>query len=162
MPKISVNNELLNINPTVAELGTYQKLGLSPADRKPNDYLRMVARTFSAFKNTPAQDTVVTYINGFDITINETTIPEEIDWIETDVTYNMFKIKSGAAMIDNQLIDIYEDSYYVFKFSDFTPNTKYGIVVEYNYLDIQNENIARVRFIDYNSIFLVLEIRVLY
>ena len=151
MPIISVKGVPTNINPTSVELGTYQKHGLGPNDRKPNDYLRMVARTFSSFRNTPARDTVVSYINGFDITVNEESIPAEFP-TEPDAVYNLFKIKAGACLIDDQLIDIYEDTYYIFKNTDFLPGTKYGIVVEYDYIEQRQDNVARFRFIDYDSL----------
>ncbi len=149
---ISVNGKNVNINPTVPELSSYQKHGLNPNDRKPNDYLRMVARTFSSFRGTPATDTVVSYISGFDIHLNETNIVQQVDWLDTTKTYNLFTIKAGACIIDDQLIDIYEDSVFYFEQTEFVANTKYGIVIEYDYLNQRSDNIAKIRFIDYNSL----------
>jgi len=152
MPIISVNGKEMNVNPSVVELGTYQKHGLAPTDRKPNDFLRMVARTFSTFRNTPAQDTVVSYINGFNVSVNEEHIIEKVDWLDTEHTYNVFRISSGACMIDNQLIDIYQDSVFFFKDTEFIQNTKYAIVVEYDYIEQRQDNVARIRFINYDAL----------
>lgn len=151
MPIISINGVPTNINPTSVELGTYQKHGLGPTDRKPNDYLRMVARTFSSFRNTPTKETVVSYINGFDVTVNEESVPAEFP-TDPDSVYNLFKIKAGACMIDNQLIDIYEDTYFILENINFVPGTKYGIVIEYDYIEQRQDNAARIRFITYDSL----------
>lgn len=152
MPIISINGVNTNVNPSTVELGAYQKHGLRPADRKPNDFLRMVARTFSSFRETPAQETVVSYINGFDISYERITATIEENWLDVDVQYNVFTIKRGACMIDNQLIDIYQDTTYYFKDTEFIPSTKYGIVIEYDYIEQRSDNVARIRFIDYNSL----------
>jgi len=151
MAKISINGVLSNVNPTDNELGAYQKHGLSPTARKPNDYLRMVARTFSTFRNTPSPDTVVSYINGFDISVNEITVPGEFV-VDPSTSYNIFYVKAGACIIDDQLIDIFEDTYYIFSSTDFVASTKYGIVVEYDYINQQQDNTARIRFITYDSL----------
>jgi hypothetical protein len=151
MPILSINGIQTNINPTTSEQGTYQKHGLGPNDRKQNDYLRMVARTFSTFRNTPARETVVTYINGFGITVNEVDIPGEYP-TDPNVISNIFKIEAGVCMVDNQLIDIFEDTYFVFSNTDFIPDTKYGIVIEYDYIEQRQDNIAKIRFIDYASL----------
>ncbi len=152
MPKVLVGGKIVNIDPTVSELSTYQKHGLKPSDRKPTDYLRMVARTFSSFRKTPAEETVVSYIHGFEVTVNDEEIPVEVDWLIQNKTYNIFKIKSGACMIDNQLIDIYEDTYYIFEETELLAGLKYGVVIEYDYIEQRADNIARIRFIDYDAL----------
>lgn len=152
MPIGTINGKLVNINPTDNELGSYQKHGLRPQDRKPNDYLRMVARTFSSFRDTPANETVVSYISGFESTVNDVIIPIDVDFVQTNINYNIFKIQAGACMIDDQLIDIFEDSYYIFSYNDFKPSTKFGIVIEYDYIERRDNNTARIRFIDYDSL----------
>ncbi len=148
MPIILINGESV----TPAEFGTYQKHGLSPTDRKPNDYLRMVARTFSSFRATASQDTVVSYINGFEIAHNALTATIVDGWVQVPTDFEMFVINKGACMIDNQLIDIYEDTTFYFKKDEFIPETKYGIVIEYDYIEQYSDNPARIRFIDYNSL----------
>lgn len=152
MPKVVLNGRSVHLNPDASELSTYQKHGLKPSDRKPSDYLRMVARTFSSFRETPAEDTVVSYIHGFEVTVNDEEIPIIEDWVAVGKTYNLFKIKAGACMIDNQLIDIYDDSYYIFEETEFVPGRKYGIVIEYDYIEQRADNIAKVRFITYDDL----------
>lgn len=154
----NINGTKTNINPTVTEQGTYQKHGLRPIDRKPNDYLRMVARTFSSFRNTSTNDTVVSYINGFEISHNDATVTETIDWLPADVSYDIFKVNKGICMIDNQLIDIYEDGIFYFNKSGDAElggllyNTKYAVVVEYDYIEQYDDQSAIIRFIPYQDL----------
>ena len=39
-----------------------------------------------------------------------------------------------------------------FKDDEFIANTKYGIVIEYDYIDQRSDNVARIRFIDYELV----------
>ena len=143
---------MININPTQVQQGTYQKHGLRPSDREPNDYLRMVSATFSSFRNTPTNDTVVSYINGFEITYNDATAVQTLNYLPTNVQYNIFTINKGVCILDNQLIDIFEDTIFYFTLGDLTPSTKYAIVIEYAYVNQAGDNIAEYKFYHYNDL----------
>ena len=148
----TINGEVVNINPLNVEYNQYQKLGLLPTDRKPTDYMRMSARTFSTFRNTPSTDTVVSYINGFEVICNEVSIIEEIDYEVTLENYNIFKINKGACIIDNQLIDIFEDTIIYFKNDELMLDTEYCIVIEYDYVDQYESNPAIIKFHELNEL----------
>ena len=147
-----INGRKTHINPTDNEYFEYQKHGLKSTDRKPNDYLRMVSRTFSTFRETPSEETVVSYIYGFDISLNVDAITEVIDGVDSSAIYNRFKIKAGACILDNQLIDIYDDTILYFTPNELIANTKYGIVVEYNYTDQRSVTPAVIKIIDFDHI----------
>ena len=51
---MSITSPIINItpiNPTQEQFMTYQKFGLQPYDRSPNDYLRFVAQVFTAWRD---------------------------------------------------------------------------------------------------------------
>ena len=51
---MSITTPIINIkpiNPTQEQFMTYQKFGLQPYDRSPNDYLRFVAQVFTAWRD---------------------------------------------------------------------------------------------------------------
>lgn len=159
-------------NPTQEEFGQLQKFGLQPYDRSPNDYLRFVAKIFTAWRDPndkilnfdPYDDTylldstsststvlqatsdksIVAYIDGFQVNYyftRLTTDAESTDLtsadniIETNDTitytneigeiitinkakygeYHRFVIKSGVCFIDNQLVQITEDTEWWFR-----------------------------------------------
>ncbi|MFA7127689.1 MAG: hypothetical protein WC136_00805 [Sphaerochaeta sp.] len=150
--KTEQNGKIVYINPNQVEQGTFQKHGLRAIDRKPNDYLRMVSRTFSAFRETPTNSTVVSYVNGFNITHYLKNVDEVIDYIPTETSYDLFYINKGICIIDNQLIDMHEDTLFYFDKSHFLRNTKYAIVIEYDYIEQYRDEIATYRFYKYNDL----------
>lgn len=150
--KNELDGKIIYINPNQVEQGTFQKHGLRAIDRKPNDYLRMVSRTFSAFRETPTNSTVVSYINGFNITHYLKSVDEVIDYVPVDVEYDLFYINKGICIIDNQLIDMHDDALFYFDKLHFLRNTKYAIVIEYDYIEQYRDEIATYRFYRYEDL----------
>jgi len=152
MITVNINDEKYNVNPSSIDIGTYQKHGLNPDARRPVDYLRSVTKTFSTFRDTSAVDSITSYVSGFEIEAKTDKVTETIDWIDVSSDYNIFKIKAGTAIIDNQLINLYENTVYYFKAVDFVANTKYAIILSYSYLSDQKNNVAEIQFVSYDSL----------
>ncbi len=70
--------------------------GLSPDDRQPNDWLRMVARVFAAYRMTPLEQSIVAYIDGFKLSIEKPS--STVDPIA------VIGITDGQAFVDDQFI----------------------------------------------------------
>ena len=96
-------------------------IGLEPNDRQPNDYLRMVARVFTAFKEVDPTKTVSTYISGFDCRV------------VTESDNIRFELKKGACFIDDQFIAFNDDIVIYQDKSLFLVDTIYYLVLEYQY-----------------------------
>ncbi len=150
-----IGSETIYINPSIAELGTYQKHGLGTHDRKPNDYLRMVAKTFSAFRETDGEDTIAAYISGFEIEYEKNSIETYVDdsSIESLLDYHIFTINKGTCIVDNQLINFSNTTmlYYPWNHfnSDLTENRiTYCIVIEYDYLDQYTREVAQIHIVN--------------
>ena len=57
-----------NVNTTITEQFSYQVKGLDADAKDPSDYLRLVARTFSSFRDRVSINNVSAYLNGFEVT----------------------------------------------------------------------------------------------
>ncbi len=68
-------------------------VGLQPDDRQPHDWLRMVARVFTAYRKTPLEKSIVAYIDGFDLTLKDETTNGAI-----------IGITGGQCFVDDQFI----------------------------------------------------------
>ncbi len=88
----SPSNNLV-INP-----GSYV-VGLQPDDRMPNDWLRMVARVFTAYRATPLESSIVAYIDGLHLT--------KMSHVVDKYTVG---ISNGQCFIDDQFIGYRDDS----------------------------------------------------
>ena len=75
-------------------------VGLNPDDRMPNDWLRMVARVFAAFRKAPLESSIVVYIDGLNISIDS--------YVNDKAS---IKITPGQAFVDDQFIGFTENSY---------------------------------------------------
>ncbi len=73
-------------------------VGLQPDDRMPNDWLRMVARVFAAYRLTPLETSIVAYIDGFHLSTESFNPPEAI-----------IGITDGQSFIDDQFIGFNND-----------------------------------------------------
>jgi len=102
-----------------------QLLGLQPKDRAPNDYLRMTAKVFNAFKPMSPDKTVSSYINGFETTIIRTDLDGE-NILE-------FGILKGSCFIDDQYIGFTDDIVFNFPISSIVTNVDYYLVLKYQY-----------------------------
>jgi hypothetical protein len=216
-------------NPTQEEFLAIQKFGLQPYDRSPNDYLRFVAKIFTAWRDpednilnfdpfddkygvtgdktsltlqATADKSIIAYVDGYEtsyhfvrLTTDEnstdltkadnlitdgdeftTQISENGDIITIDKSkygeYHRFLIKPGICFIDNQLIQIVEETEWWFRVPtikeydangnpDFElgqfiidplnvysllPNKNYKIILSYEYINQFESNSARLRF----------------
>ena len=216
-------------NPTQEEFLKIQKFGLQPYDRSPNDYLRFVAKVFTAWRDpndnilnydpfddkfgvdtgtsltlqATADKSIIAYVDGFQasynfvrlttdeastdltkadnvIATNEngliTIVSENGDVITIDKSkygeYHRFLIQPGICFIDNQLVQVVEETEWWFRQptikdynSDGTPNFELGqfiidplniysllpnknykIVLSYEYINQFESNSARLRF----------------
>ena len=177
---MSTTTPLINLkptNPTHEAFAELQNFGLQPYDRSPNDYLRFVAKIFTAWRDPndrilnfdPYDETytidgvtdvlqatsdksIIAYIDGFQVdyyftrltTDNESTDLTSADnIIETSETitysneygeiitinkakygeYHRFIVKAGICFIDNQLIQITEDTEWWFRIPDIKTGT---------------------------------------
>ena len=172
---MSVITPIINLKPTNLTQEDFlnkQKFGLQPYDRSPNDYLRFVAKIFTAFRdpndnilnfdpfddkyevtdgttNTTLQATadksIIAYVDGFqaqynfvrlttdalstDLTQADNVIPNQTglvsfttdngDVITIDKSkygeYHRFQIDPGICFIDNQLVQITEQTVWWFR-----------------------------------------------
>lgn len=144
------------IKPTPYDLRDIQEHGLKPHEFDPDDYLRLVSKTFTAFQNKDVYENVISYIHGFDITYNYLTPPQN-DSIDEDTINTLtngdkhfFMIQPGGCIIDNQLIS-FTDSI-LFSFDEITDidNTEYSIIISYKFIDQYNEEFAKIQFVPTN------------
>ena len=214
-------------NPTQEEFLKIQKFGLQPFDRNPNDYLRFVAKVFTAWRDpndnilnfdpfddkygvdngtsltlqATADKSIIAYVDGFQASYHfvrlttdenstdltqadnvigsndlDTIISENGDIITIDKSkygeYHRFLIQPGICFIDNQLIQIVEETEWWFRVptikdynSDGTPNYELGqfiidplkiysllpnknykVLLSYEYINQFESNSARLRF----------------
>ena len=95
-------------NPTIEEFLKLQKFGLQPYDRAPNDYLRFVAKIFTAWRDP--NDTILNYdpfddkygvSTGTSTTLQATSDKSIIAYVDGFVTnYNFVRLVSDAASTD--------------------------------------------------------------
>ncbi len=106
-------------------------VGLQPDDRTPSDWLRMVARVFAAYRLTPLEQSIVAYIDGFHLTLENEAFPEAI-----------IGITDGQAFVDDQFIgfnntsDIQPESKVVVDISRMLYDEIYSVVLCYTWVNI--------------------------
>ena len=235
MPNINPIINLRPTNPTIEKFLQIQKFGLQPYDRNPNDYLRFVAKIFTAWRDpednilnfdpfdneyyinknntsgvstdlqATADKSIVAYVDGFQTEYNFVRLVTDAN--STDLTgidtgnlpnvpqidltkftdengkiitidkskfgeYHRFKINSGICFIDNQLIQVTEDTEWWFRVPEvkdyntdgtpnyelgqfikdplkvysLLPNKNYKIILSYQYINQFESNAARLRF----------------
>ena len=146
------------VNPTPTEQISYQEKGLAADARDPADYLRLVARTFSSFKDRVSNANTTSYINGFEITYETSTLTELVSGVPTPIPYHTFKINAGAAFINNQFVEFQKNTLFQMPFSDLVYPTNlnefkdYAIIVTYGYIDQYNDSDARIRIVAYDDL----------
>lgn len=156
--KQTIDNQVWNINPSPIEQREYQKHGLDDDAARPNDYLRLVAKTFSTFRGTTSEESVITYINGFELFYEKILATEIVDLYPQNVEYNVFKLNGGSCLIDNQLIEFNEKSMFIYNLDELKKapekeaRIKYAIVIEYSYVKQYDDNNARIKFIPYDDL----------
>lgn len=103
------------------DYNTVQILGLEAKDRQPHDYLRMVAKIFNSFKNINPEETVSSYLSGF-----ESSVIDNGDLFR-------FNINKGTCYIDDQFIGFTDDVTFTKEKSFFVNNLDYFLVLKYQY-----------------------------
>lgn len=116
-------------------------IGLQPDDRLPNDYLRMVARVFAAYREMPLSSAVVAYLDGFEIRAIDNTANNTYD----------FEINAGSAFVDDQFIGFKEDFMIQTSQDLYTLNQEYSIVLYYEWINITPPKVPEIKFITYTG-----------
>jgi hypothetical protein len=108
-------------------------VGLEPNARRPVDWLRMVARVFTAYRANPLEKSIVAYIDGFDLTL----ISEDLS-----TSTAVIGITHGQAFVDDQFIgftdDPFESNESKIKFNTgvMIEGEIYSVVLCYTWVDI--------------------------
>ena len=148
-----------NVNPTITEQFSYQVKGLDADAKDPSDYLRLVARTFSSFRDRVSNNNVSAYLNGFEVTYSNGKLDilnENNILVPTD--YHVFKIGSGACFLNNQFIEFTENTLFYKTKNDFVYPTKdteykdYAIIVSYGFIDQYNDSNAKIQIVPYDDL----------
>jgi hypothetical protein len=100
-------------------------VGLQPDDRMPNDWLRMVARVFTAYRLTPLERSIVAYIDGYHLS--------KLSQFDDKV---IVSITDGTAFVDDQFIGFEETSTMEIDTDIMVPNQVYAIVLCYTWINI--------------------------
>jgi len=100
-------------------------LGLQPDDRMPNDYLRMVARVFAAYREVPLEKSVVAYIDGYNL--SQATLVGDLASVG---------ITQGTAFVDDQFVGFVESSTIEFDTVWLIPETIYHLVLFYQWINM--------------------------
>jgi len=102
-------------------------VGLNPDERMPNDWLRMVARVFTAYRGQPLQESIVSYIDGLNISLG-TRRPSSVD----------INITLGQAFVDDQFIGFTEPSVFEAPLAQVEIavfGTKFFVVLKYKFIN---------------------------
>lgn len=126
---------------SLEDFGEIDVVGLQPDDRLPNDYLRMVARIFAAYRESPLEKAVVAYIDGFQIHAEDNTI---------DQTYD-FTINGGSCFIDDQFVGFLDNMLIKEPYASFAAGRDYSIVVYYEWINITPPMRPVIKFITYDG-----------
>lgn len=146
------------LNPTIDLQDAVQNRGLDPNANDPHDYLKMVAKTFSAFKETPSTENTISYIHGFIVDYmyidKQASVPflNSDDQSKLDVTkqYHAFRINPGACFIDDQFIEFSYPTIFLFdQPTEDQPNALTEDVTNPNYI---GQNIKLFRDLTYKII----------
>ena len=159
MKFIDSDNLEYNVNPNVNEMLQYQIKGLDADAKDASDYLRLVARTFISFKYKSSDDSVSSYINGFEIKYEVNNITElNEDQVQTNTNYHIFKINPGACFINNQFIEFTDRTMFYQSFESFKFGLKadeyrdFAIIVTYGFIDQYNDSSARIQIVPYSDL----------
>lgn len=101
-------------------------VGLNPDDRAPNDWLRMVARVFAAYRSKPLKESIVVYIDGLNVT------PEHPANVNDSATVY---ISPGQAFVDDQFIGFIETSEFSWDTEFMVVGVEYCIVLQYQWIN---------------------------
>ena len=148
-----------NVNPTGNDQAIYQVKGLDADAKDPSDYLRLVARTFSSFRDRVSSNNVSAYLNGFEVDYST----GKLDILNSDnvleaTQYHIFKINSGACFLNNQFIEFTEKTMFYKTKDEFTYPVKntdykdYAIVITYGFIDQYNDSTAKIQIVPYNDL----------
>ena len=146
------------VNPTIVDQIEYQAKGLAADAKDPSDYLRLVSRTFSSFRDRVSIDNVSAYLNGFEVEYNYGKLDLLNNNVLTPTDYHIFKINAGACFINNQFIEFTKNTLFYKTNADFTFPTKsteyidYAIIVTYGFIDQYNDSNARIRIVPYRDL----------
>jgi len=99
-------------------------VGLNPDDRMPNDWLRMVARVFASYRKVPLKASIVTYIDGLNLSLDSQNATEII-----------VGITPGQSFVDDQFIGFIENSSLKIDPNWMIPEVKYVIVLRYQWVN---------------------------
>jgi len=102
-------------------------LGLQPYDRMPNDWLRMVARVFAAYRKVPLEESIVAYIDGLNLALVAGGGPGS--------SFARVSITPGQAFVDDQFVGFKEISYIEFKTNWLNVDEKYCISLFYEWIN---------------------------
>ncbi len=117
-------------------------LGLEPDSRMPNDYLRMVARVFAAYREIPLEMSIVAYVDGYKLNLNSV--------VGNIVTIG---ITHGTAFVDDQFVGFIDSSELVINGDELVVDVSYSIVLYYQWINIMppqepTYNIVRTDLVD--------------
>lgn len=99
-------------------------VGLNPDDRMPNDYLRMVARVFAAYRKKPLKESIVVYIDGLNVSLTSHA---------NDIA--VVNITDGQSFVDDQFIGFIEDSTFEFETDRMPDRMEFCIVLQYQWIN---------------------------
>ena len=152
------------VNPSVNDMYSYQVKGLAADAKDPSDYLRLVARTFSSFRDKVSINSVTSYINGFEVTYETGKIDKlNGDNILVATNYHIFKVNGGACFINNQFIEFTKKTMFYKTKDEFmypASNTEYkdySIIVTYGYVDQYNDAEAKILIVPTSDLFFPLK-----
>jgi len=123
-------------------LGKYI-LGLQPDDRMPHDWLRMVARVFGAYRRRPLEHSIVAYIDGLNLVLQNITFPE----VTIEVT-------PGQTFIDDQFVGFEESSFITFDLSFLQDELRewYYIVLKYEWINMAPPRAPKLLLVEKDNI----------
>jgi hypothetical protein len=147
------------LNPSIDSQDSIQTRGLDPNARDPHNYLKMVSKTFNAFKETAYTDGTISYIHGFSIDYlfidkaksqQYLTIDDGLKYIDPTKQYHLFRINPGACFIDDQFIEF--DSPSVFLYELPTEELPIALVDDYTNPSFENQIIKLFTKLKYKII----------
>ena len=112
------------LNPSIDLQDTIQTRGLDPNSRDPHGYLKMVAKTFSSFKETSLSSNTISYIHGFTVDYmyidrsNYTgylSTEDATKYLDIGKKYHVLRINPGACFIDDQFVEFSQPTIFLFE-----------------------------------------------
>lgn len=117
-------DSLYILNPSIDSQDSVQTRGLDPNARDPHTYLKMVSKTFNAFKETSYSEGTISYIHGFTIdylfidkaqSVQYLSVDDSLKYIDPTKQYHVFRINPGACFIDDQFVEFDTPSVFVYE-----------------------------------------------